>query len=74
MRYNVSHVKLLKLIKKGKIKENTKIYCSVLVCPLLFANGTLNILNCYDELEPLSFKGFIENIKYARFRIERKNK
>lgn len=25
--------------------------------------------NCYDEREPLTFKGFIENIKYAKFKI-----
>lgn len=68
-KYNISHMKLLKLIKKGKIKPETKIYCSDLVSPLLFANETLNILNCYDELEPITFKAFIENIKYAKFRI-----
>lgn len=69
-KYDISHVKLLKLIKKGKIKENTKIYASDFVAPLIFKNGTLNILNCYDELKPLTFKEFIENISYAKFCIE----
>lgn len=25
-KYNTSHIKLLKMIKKGKLKENTRIY------------------------------------------------
>lgn len=70
-KYNISHIKLLKLIKKGKIKENVIIECSDFIAPLIFKNGTLNFLNCYDELEPLTFKGFIENIKYAKFKIRK---
>lgn len=70
-KYNISHLKLLRLIKKNKIKNNTKIYCNDLVVPLIFANGTLNYLNCYDELEPISFREFIENIGYAKFMIEK---
>ena len=70
-KYNISHIKLLKMIKKGKIKENTIIECSDFVEPLIFLRGTLNFLNCYDELEPLTFKGYIENIKYEKFRIRR---
>lgn len=66
-KYNISHIQLLRMIKKGKII----IECSDFVEPLIFLRGTLNFLNCYDELEPLTFKGFIENIKYARFRIRK---
>ena len=37
----ISHIKLLKLIKKGKLKEGTKIYASDFVEPLFYENGTL---------------------------------
>ena len=67
--YNIAHIKLLKMIKKGKIKEGTKIYVSDSVTPLFYENGTLYFYNCYDEREPLTFKDFIENIKYAKFKI-----
>lgn len=63
-KYKVSHIKLLKLIKKGKIKENTRIYISD--CPEAFVwkKGTL-----YFCGEPANFKMFIENIKYGKFKI-----
>lgn len=70
----ISHMKLLKLIKKGKLKEGTKIYASDFAEPLFYENGTLYFYNCYDEREPLTFKGFIENIKYAYFTIENSSK
>ena len=60
-KYNISHIKLLKMIKKGKLKEGTKIYASDFVAPLFYENGTLYFYNCYDEREPLTFKDFIEN-------------
>ena len=70
----ISHIKLLKLIKKGKLKEGTKIHASDFVEPLFYENGTLYFYNCYDEREPLTFKDFIENIKYAYFTIEKPSK
>lgn len=68
-KYNISHIKLLKMIKKGKLKEGTTIYASDFVAPLFYKNGTLYFYNCYGERKPLTFKGFIENIKYAKFKI-----
>lgn len=68
-KYNISHIKLLKMIKKGKLKEGAKIYASDFFAPLFYENGTLYFYNCYDEREPLTFKDFIENIKYAKFKI-----
>nr|DAF92751.1 MAG TPA: hypothetical protein [Siphoviridae sp. ctGQT3] len=68
-KYNISHIKLLKIIKKGKLKEGTKIYVSDFVASLFYENGTLYFYNCYDEIEPLTFKDFVENIKYAKFKI-----
>lgn len=68
-KYNISHIKLIKMIKKGKLKEGTKIYTSDFGAPLFYENGTLYFYNRYDEREPLTFKGFIENIKYAKFKI-----
>ena len=68
-KYNISHIKLLKMIKKGKLKEGTKIYASDFVAPLFYENGTLYFYNCYDERRPLTFKDFIENIKYAKFKL-----
>ena len=62
--YKVSHIKLLKLIKKGKIKENTRIYMSDCPAPFIWKKGTL-----YFNGEPATFKMFIENIKYAKFKI-----
>lgn len=70
----ISHMKLLKLIKKGKLKEGTKIYASDFVEPLFYENGTLYFYNCYDERKPLTFRDFIENIKYAYFTIEKSSK
>ena len=68
-KYNISHIKLLKMIKKGKLKEGTKIYARDFVAPLFYENGTLYFYNCYDERRPLTFKDFIENIKYAKFKL-----
>ena len=68
-KYNISHIKLLKMIKKGKLKEGAKIYASDFVAPLFYENGTLYFYNCYDERKSLTFKDFIENIKYAKFKI-----
>lgn len=63
-KYNITHIKLLKMIKKGKLKENTRIYASD--CPegFIWKNGTL-----YFYGKPADFKMFIENIKYAKFKI-----
>lgn len=69
-KYNISHIKLLKMIKKGKLKEGTKIYASDFVAPLFYKNGTLYFYDCCDERKQLTFRGFIENIKYAKFKIE----
>ena len=65
-KYNISHIKLLKLIKKGKIKENTRIFMSDCPEAFIWKKGTL-----YFCGEPASFKMFIENIKYAKFKIEK---
>lgn len=62
--YKISHIKLLKLIKKGKIKENTRIYMSDCPASFVWKKGTL-----YFSEEPATFKMFIENIKYAKFKI-----
>ena len=62
--YRVSHIKLLKMIKKGKLKENTRVYASDCVESFVWKNGTL-----YFHNEPADFKMFIENIKYAKFKI-----
>jgi hypothetical protein len=70
-KYNIKHEKLIKMIRKNKIKNGTKIYCSDFVSPLYFENDNLFFLNCYDERQFLSFKGFIENIRYAKFKIEK---
>ena len=63
-KYNISHIKLLKMIKRGKLKENARIYISD--CPecFIWKKGTL-----YFYGEPADFKMFIENIKYAKFKI-----
>lgn len=63
-KYKITHIKLLKMIKKGKLKENTRIYASD--CPEAFTwkKGTL-----YFHGEPANFKMFIENISYAKFKI-----
>ena len=66
LKYNISHIKLLKLIKKGKIKENTRIFMSDCPEAFIWKKGTL-----YFREEPASFKMFIENIKYAKFKIEK---
>ena len=66
LKYNISHIKLLKLIKKGKIKENTRIFMSDCSEAFIWKKGTL-----YFCGEPASFKMFIENIKYAKFKIEK---
>ena len=66
LKYNISHIKLLKLIKKGKIKENTRIFMSDCPEAFIWEKGTL-----YFCGEPASFKMFIENIKYAKFKIEK---
>ena len=66
LKYNISHIKLLKLIKKGKIKENTRIFMSDCPEAFIWKKGTL-----YFCREPASFKMFIENIKYAKFKIEK---
>ena len=66
LKYNISHIKLLKLIKKGKIKENTRIFMSDCPEAFVYKKGTL-----YFCGEPASFKMFIENIKYAKFKIEK---
>ena len=66
LKYNISHIKLLKLIKKGKIKENTRIFMSDCPDAFIWKKGTL-----YFCGEPASFKMFIENIKYAKFKIEK---
>ena len=66
LKYNISHIKLLKLIKKGKIKENTRIFMSHCPEAFIWKKGTL-----YFCGEPASFKMFIENIKYAKFKIEK---
>ena len=66
LKYNISHIKLLKLIKKGKIKENTRIFMSDCPEAFIWKKGTL-----YFCEEPASFKMFIENIKYAKFKIEK---
>ncbi len=66
LKYNISHIKLLKLIKKGKIKENTRIFMSDCPEAFIWKKGTL-----YFCGEPASFKMFIENIKYAKFKIEK---
>mgnify|MGYP006868005608 FL=1 len=63
-KYNISHVKLLKMIKKGKLKENTRIYASDCPEAFIWKNDTL-----YFHGEPANFKMFIENIKYAKFKI-----
>ena len=65
-KYNISHIKLLKLIKKGKIKENTKIYVSDCMEAFVWKNGTL-----YFYGKPADFKMFIENIEYGKFRLEK---
>ena len=66
LKYNISHINLLKLIKKGKIKENTRIFMSDCPEAFIWKKGTL-----YFCGEPASFKMFIENIKYAKFKIEK---
>ena len=66
LKYNISHIKLLKLIKKGKIKENTRIFMSDCPEAFIWKKGTL-----YFCGKPASFKMFIENIKYAKFKIEK---
>ena len=66
LKYNISHIKLLKLIKKGKIEENTRIFMSDCPEAFIWKKGTL-----YFCGEPASFKMFIENIKYAKFKIEK---
>ena len=66
LKYNISHIKLLKLIKKGKIKENNRIFMSDCPEAFIWKKGTL-----YFCGEPASFKMFIENIKYAKFKIEK---
>lgn len=66
LKYNISHIKLLKLIKKGKIKENTRIFMSDCPEAFIWKKGTL-----YFCGEPASFKMFIENIKYAKLKIEK---
>ena len=63
-RYKISHIKLLKMIKKGQLKENTRIYVSDCVEGFVWKKGTL-----YFHGEPADFKMFIENIKYAKFKI-----
>lgn len=63
-KYNISHIKLLKLIKKGKLKENTRIYSSDCVEAFIWKKGTL-----YFHGYPANFKMFIENINYAKFRL-----
>lgn len=63
-KYNVSHIKLLKLIKKNKLKENTRIYMSDCVEAFVWKNETL-----YFHGKPANFKMFIENINYAKFKI-----
>ena len=69
LKYNISHIKLLKLIKKGKIKENTRIFMSDCPEAFIWKKGTL-----YFCGEPASFKMFIENIKYAKYKIEKVDK
>lgn len=66
-KYNISHIKLLKMIKKGKLKENTIIYASDCPKAFIWKNGTL-----YFHNEPANFKMFVENIKYAKFKIGEK--
>lgn len=70
----ISHIKLLKLIKKRKLKEGTKIYVSDFSAPLFYENGTLYFYNWCHERTPLTFRGFIENINYAYFAIEKPSK
>ena len=65
-KYNISHIKLLKLIKKGKIKENTRIFASDCMEAFIWKNGTL-----YFYGKPADFKMFIENINYGKFKIEK---
>ena len=63
-KYNISHIKLLKMIKRGKLKENARIYISDCLECFIWKKGTL-----YFYGEPADFKMFIENIKYAKCKI-----
>ncbi len=65
--YKISHIKLLKMIKKGKLKENTRIYASDCIEAFIWKKGTL-----YFHGKPADFKMFIENIKDAKFKLVEK--
>ena len=78
-KYNISHIQLLRMIKKGKIKENTIIECSDFVEPLIFLKisfkdaalpipfSWLNLLNDLVSAISFAFKTIFYSFKNSLY-------
>ena len=64
-------IKLLKLIKKNKIKDGTKILCSDFPVSYYYQDGTLGFYDAKKHFIPLSLKDFLENINYSTYEIKK---
>ena len=72
MKHNVSFNKLIRMIRNGKIENNTIIYTRSYNDTLVYDNNSLYFLNCYGEREPINTRHIIFYLSREKYSFKRR--